>query len=97
LRYADADAGNDEDYRRATWALEQAGRRYFAGSKGGVGRPLSVDADEVATLFRRLKSVRAVARHLDRSVAVVHRVLLKSPVYRNFRNKAVPRPTPGRT
>lgn len=86
LRYADADASDDEAFRRARWALEQAGRRYFAGHRGGVGRPLSVDADEVAALFRQLKSVRAVARHLGRSKSVIHRVLLKSPVYRKFRD-----------
>lgn len=88
LRYADADASDDEAFRRARWALEQAGRRYFAGAKGGVGRPSSVDADHVVVLFRQLKGVRAVARHLDVSVAAVHRVLSKSPVYRKFRNKA---------
>lgn len=85
-RYADADDDDEEEFRRADWALTQAGRRYFAGARGGVGRPLSIDAEEVARLFRQLKSVRAVARAMGRNVAVVHRVLVKSPVYRKFRN-----------
>lgn len=86
LRYADAAAEDDEEFLRANWALMQAGRRYFLGARGGIGRPLSVDAEEVSRLFRSLKSVRAVARHMGRSASVIHRVLRKTSVYRKFRN-----------
>lgn len=85
-RYVDADSADDTEFRRARWALEQAGRRYFAGAKGGVGRPRSVDADDVARLFRQLKSVRGVARHLGASKDAVWRALSKSPLYRKFRD-----------
>lgn len=82
LRYADADAADDAEFRRVSWALEQAGRRYFGRGRGGVGRPPTIDTEAAVRLYRSLRSLRAVARELATTRDAVRRALARGGVRR---------------
>lgn len=79
LRFADASAEDDEEYRRAKWNLDDAGRRHYGRASG---RPPTIDTSRVVALWWELRSVRAIANQLGRSRDSVRRALARGGVKR---------------
>lgn len=68
LKYANADA--DAEFKRAEYLLMKWGRRYFRGAP-----ELRVDVREVASMVRRVGSIRGAARELGISRNAIRRAL----------------------
>lgn len=70
LKYANANAESDAEFKKAEYLLMKWGRRHFRGPP-----ELRVDVREVASMVRRVGSIRGAARAMGISRNAVRRAL----------------------